>query len=228
MVDVGGGVIGRPITKTKSCEVVSPRTFETHRIPRRARTLRHARRPAANVAESSPNRTTTNRIGTSSSKERLGLEMPKTRKQRKAAEARLSLSPFLQQAIRARPGRARLRTPIANNTPIMTPARLKRRLTPRRIEATPRISAPARDPISDELRSNRPRRTDHSRALDKFFGTSVDELHDWLFQVDAIADADDWTDKEKYKIALVMLQGRARTEVLAFERRKASRGQQID
>ena len=201
MADVGGGVIGRPITQTEACEAAPPHTQQRLRISRRARTPAPPRAPSSSDSATEEQESSNRRE--SQVRRTRAVVMPKTRKQRQGAAVRDAVSPF-QQPMRQ----------VAT--------------TPRQVATTPRNAAAAPQAVAEERRGNRLRRADHSRAMDKFFGESVDELHDWLFQVDAIADADEWTDQEKYKTARVMLQGRARTEVLAFERRMASRGQRIN
>ena len=71
------------------------------------------------------------------------------------------------------------------------------------------------------------RRQDHSRSLYKFYGYNFEELRNWLFQIDAIAEADDWDGSEKLRNARVALAGRAQTEVVAFERQKEKQGRVV-
>ena len=60
------------------------------------------------------------------------------------------------------------------------------------------------------------RRTGHTRALDKFYGHDYDELRNWLYQVEAVADAEGWTRQEQLQNARVVLSGKARSDEVAF------------
>ena len=72
-----------------------------------------------------------------------------------------------------------------------------------------------------------PRRTGHARTLDKFYGHDYDELRNWLYQVEAVADADGWSRRERLQNARVVLSGRARSEVVAFERQLQRRDKRV-
>ena len=76
-------------------------------------------------------------------------------------------------------------------------------------------------------RQSSARRVDHTRALEKFFGYNYEELCNWLYQLEAIADVDRWSARDRLKNARIHLSGRARIEASAFERKLETRGEQL-
>ena len=133
-------------------------------------------------------------------------------------------------------------------TPKSRSQRKRERQRRRQAQSTPRVlfEKPAPSPKSspdesssdeEEIESPRerdvrrrraaPRRTGHARTLDKFYGHDYDELRNWLYQVEAVADADGWSRRERLHNARVVLSGRARSEVVAFERQLQRRDKRV-
>ncbi|XP_065833697.1 uncharacterized protein [Oscarella lobularis] len=134
--------------------------------------------------------------------------MPKAKKK---PAVRYALSPYVK-----------LRSaPITPTTPA------RRKPTPMPATATRTSAGDGEDATPVRRQASVRRRQDHSRSLDKFYGFNFEELRNWLFQVDAIAEADDWDDNEKLRNARVALAGRAHSEVVAFERQKKKQGRVV-
>ena len=133
-------------------------------------------------------------------------------------------------------------------TPKSRSQRRRERQRRRQAQLAPRVlfEKPAPDPKSspdesssdeEEIESPRerdvrrrraaPRRTGHARTLDKFYGHDYDEPRNWLYQVEAVADADGWSRRERLQNARVVLSGRARSEVVAFERQLQRRDKRV-
>ena len=122
--------------------------------------------------------------------------------------------------------RRRIDRLLARKRRLLSPTTRTRLATPAGI---PTPHAEAFDTSTDESPNRQPsaRRVDHTRALEKFFGYNYEELNNWLYQLEAIADADRWNAHDRLRNARIHLSGRARVEASAFERKLEKRGEQL-
>ena len=146
--------------------------------------------PTAGEVHASNNRVSREPRTTVGENEQNGV-MTKTKK----PTVRYALSPYVKRKLRS--------APITPTTPA------RRKPTPTPATATRTSGEDGEDATPVRRQASVRRRQDHSRSLDKFYGYNFEELRNWLFQVEAIAEADDWDDNEKLRNARVALAGRA-------------------
>ena len=122
--------------------------------------------------------------------------------------------------------RRRIDRLLARKRRLLSPTTRARLATP---AGVPTPHAEAFDTSTDESPDRQPsaRRVDYTRALEKFFGYNYEELNNWLYQLEAIADADRWNAHDRLRNARIHLSGRARVEASAFERKLEKRGEQL-
>ena len=122
--------------------------------------------------------------------------------------------------------RRRIDRLLARKRRLLSPTTRARLATPAGI---PTPHAEAFDTSTDESPDRQPsaRRVDYTRTLEKFFGYNYEELNNWLYQLEAIADADRWNAHDRLRNARIHLSGRARVEASAFERKLEKRGEQL-
>ena len=73
-------------------------------------------------------------------------------------------------------------------------------------------------PQEEEIRPRREQEEGISYAarIDKFHGDAGENYEDWLFQINAIAKLERWSDRAKFKQAIAHLRGRAQAEYRAL------------